>query len=165
MKVIYLIRHAKSSWAVPGLPDFDRPLNDRGKRDAPFMAQLMAKRQTKVDVMVSSPALRARLTAKYFQEGMGLPGSALHFEPAIYEALPNDLLNLILNLDDRWSAVFLFGHNPGFTALANRFTTVNIDNVPTCGIVKVVGPQVHSWDQFTPSRARVADFIYPKQFL
>jgi phosphohistidine phosphatase len=164
MKKITLIRHAKSSWDHPGLADHDRPLNNRGRRDAPFMAQLMAGRGWQPAALVSSPAVRARTTAAFFAEALGRPAESLVIEPAIYEASLSTMLELIRGLNPAWSSVALFGHNPTFTSLANQFTREWIDNVPTCGIVEIMGAGVEEWAAFSPATARVTGFHYPKQY-
>ncbi|MCB0638913.1 MAG: histidine phosphatase family protein [Lewinella sp.] len=164
MKKIVLIRHAKSSWDHPGLADHDRPLNQRGLRDAPFMAQMMAGRGWQPDALVSSSAVRARTTAAYFVEALGRPAESLLIEPAIYEASVRTMQDLIGGLDPAWSSVALFGHNPTFTMLANQFTRDFIDNLPTCGIVEILGAGVDAWPDFVPAAARVTAIHFPKQY-
>ncbi len=163
MKVLYLVRHAKSSWAYPELADIDRPLNDRGKRDAPFMARQLASRGLRPDALLVSPARRTRDTARFFAEALAVPAEAIHQHPDIYEAGTNTLQKIINELSDQWQFVLLFGHNPGFTYLANLYTQKVIENVPTCGIVTLSG-QVSDWRTFGPNTASVTDFIYPKLF-
>ena len=163
MKTFYLIRHAKSSWADMSLQDFNRPLNKRGLRDAPFMAKMLAGKGVRPDAIVASPANRAWTTANYFFREMGLQANQIHQKPEIYEAWSKTLLDVVLGLDDNWSTVLIFGHNPAFTELANVFAKEYIPNVPTCGIVKIES-SANSWNAITTDNAVVTAFYYPKQY-
>ena len=127
MRTLYLIRHAKSSWDNPGLRDFNRPLNERGQRDAPLMAALIAKMGIKPDLIVSSPARRAITTAQYFADALGIADDDIVRNQEIYEAYPQEILRLISELPEKSETVFMFGHNPTFTDVANRFSDDFID--------------------------------------
>lgn len=165
MKKITLIRHAKSSWADLSLGDHDRPLNGRGRRDGPFMAHLMASRGWRPDVLISSSAKRAFTTAGFFAKSLGLSSSDILVEKRIYEAGAPTIIHLVSTLDTAWDEVALFGHNPTFTTVANLFYDNNyLDNLPTCGIVEIVAPDVLHWKDFTPDTAQVVDIHYPKQY-
>ena len=161
MKTLFLIRHAKSSWANPNLKDIDRPLNPRGLRDAPFMANLLKERTSgNLDAILSSPANRARSTAAYFAKSFGLEPQIV---PPIYEAWETDILDLIKSQDNQLTSIALFGHNPTFTSLANRFSKTPIDNVPTCGIIQIEA-NIQNWEEFSFLNGQVTAFYYPKQF-
>ncbi|MCB0676667.1 MAG: histidine phosphatase family protein [Saprospiraceae bacterium] len=162
MKKLYLIRHAKSSWDDPSLDDFDRPLNGRGKRDAPFMAELLAARKFGPDALVSSPAKRAITTARHFADAFGVERSSIIQERGIYEASAGELLDIINDFTDDWQTVLFFGHNPAFTMLANLFTTSYIGNIPTCGIVGIE-LSVGRWRELERGGGRVVEFHFPKQ--
>ena len=160
-KVVFFIRHAKSSWKELGMRDIERPLNKRGKRDAPFMANfLLDKEGPIVDAIISSPANRALTTAKYFGEAFG---KSPLVEPGIYEAVNAEIMEIIHLLDNSWEQVLIFGHNPTFTDLANQFSDTLIDNVPTCGIVKVVF-EVDHWDKINYGNGKMEAFYFPKNF-
>lgn len=163
MKTLFLIRHAKSSWSDPSLSDKKRPLNKRGRRDAPFMAKLLASKHIKPDLILSSPAIRAHTTAQYFAQAMDIPMNKIDVRPKIYSSFTNDLLMMVQNLDDELKTVFIFGHNPEFTSFANLFSQEYIDNVPTCGIVGVQG-NISSWEEFGPTYCQVVHFDYPKNY-
>ncbi len=161
MKTLYLIRHAKSSWKDPELKDIDRPLNKRGLRDAPFMAEMLAhKTQGQLDAIITSPAVRAATTAAYFGKAFGLTPIT---EEKIYDAWETDMLQLIQSIDNKLNQVAVFGHNPTFTSLANRFSKTHIDNFPTCGIVKIEA-DIDDWKNFSFLVGEVTAFYYPKQF-
>lgn len=159
-----MVRHAKSSWKDASLPDIERPLNKRGKRDAPFMARLMAGQMPRPDALISSPARRAFTTARHFARAWGMDKEGIVRNPAIYEAYYLDLMKLARELDENWQTVFFFGHNPAFTSFVNLFPGGGIiDNVPTCGIVALEST-CDSWQAFSEKNSRVIKFIYPKQY-
>lgn len=165
MKKLTLIRHAKSSWEDMSLRDHDRPLNKRGKRDAPFMAQLMASRGWRPDRLISSTAMRAKTTAFHFAGALNLTESDVLQREQIYEASSASMINLIAGLDDQWSEVALFGHNPTFTMVANLFYRNDfLDNLPTCGIVEIEAAEVDRWTDLSPDNAQVVAVHYPKQY-
>jgi phosphohistidine phosphatase len=163
MKTVFLIRHAKSSWKDSSLADIERPLNKRGFRDAPFMANLLRSSGVKPDRLISSPANRAYTTATYFAEAFAIPKPAIDIRKAIYMAYPEDILEMITGFSNSWNTVCLFGHNPTFTGVANVFTSDHIANVPTCGIVQIEAT-IDSWESFSPKTAQVAAFHFPKQY-
>jgi len=162
MKQLILVRHAKSSWSDMSLRDIDRPLNQRGKRDAPFMAKHLKSVVPKIDAFLVSPAKRARKTAKKFFKLY--PDAHWQFEDLIYEASPNTLESIIYGLEDDLEVVVMFGHNPGFTYLANRYTDSPFDNLPTCGIA-VIELNDTKWTNFHPSSAKLSGLYFPKQFI
>lgn len=164
-KTLYLIRHAKSSWGNPGLRDHDRPLNERGLHDAPKMAVFLAENAANPDLIISSTAKRALTTALFFADTFQIPEENVRREAAIYEAHPSDVLNIIHALPDTESSVMVFGHNPTFTSLANVFSEDTfIENVPTCGIVKIVST-ADSWKTMYEGNAKVVACYFPKEVL
>src|SRR5512143_3988842 len=130
MKTLYLVRHAKSSRDDPTLPDRKRPLNDRGKRDAPAMAERLAGQGVKPDLILSSPAVRALATAQAFAKKFDYAITDLVEDDRLYATAADDLLDLIHELDDQQKRVMLFGHNPELTALAHRLSS-EIVEMPT----------------------------------
>ena len=162
MKTVYLVRHAKSSWKDMSLKDIDRPLNKRGKRDAPFMGNLLKEQGVMPDILISSPANRAYTTACHFAEAFGLSKEEVVQEPRIYEAWGSEILDIIRQQTDDRTTIFLFGHNPTFTSVANSFTDNYIDNVPTCGIVRI-DAEIELWEDFSYQTGRVISFQFPKQ--
>ena len=161
MKTLLLVRHAKSSWDEPGLGDFERPLNDRGKRDAPEMAQRLIKRKLQIDHFVSSPAKRAYKTAKIFAEAYEVKKEQIELKELLYLADPGEFSNTITSLDNSHKTVAIFSHNPGITEFANSLTNVKIDNMPTCSVFAVVS-DVEEWKDFEQGNKRLLFFDYPK---
>lgn len=161
MKTLVLVRHAKSSWKDDSLADRDRPLNKRGKRDAPGMARRLADLVGGPDLIVSSPARRALTTARVVAEAVGYPVDAIRVDERIYQATPADILEVIRGLEDGIDRVFLFGHNPGLTELVNELSEPAVDNVPTCGVVdlRLVAGR---WADISPTNVRREAFLTPK---
>lgn len=137
MRTLYLVRHAKSSWADPGMRDFDRPLNERGLRNAPFMAKVCKQRGEPIDLLVSSPANRAITTARFFAKELGIPAARFREEPAIYEASLTKLMRVVEALPDEAGRVMLFGHNPGFSELLEHLSEAGTGDLPTCGMARI----------------------------
>lgn len=160
-KQLLLIRHAKSDWSNGSLKDFDRPLNKRGLKNAPEMADRLIKLNIKPDLMVSSTALRALKTAKLFAEKWKIDQQHIKLEPAIYEASESTLLKVINNFDDQYETIALFGHNPGITDLANLLSNGHIYNMPTCSVV-IITFEFDSWQLISSNTGNVALFDYPK---
>lgn len=136
-KTLILVRHAKSSWDDPFLADIARPLGERGHRDAPIMAAHFSSEGVPVDYLLSSPAKRAYDTAKYFATAFDVAEAAISSDPDIYHASSNALLKIVQRQPDTHSTIMMFGHNPGFTDFANSLARLNIDNIPTCGVVGI----------------------------
>ncbi len=164
MKTIFFVRHAKSSWDNPMMKDIDRPLNERGERDAPFMAKLLKSKSVKPDALVSSPAKRALTTAGYFADTFEIAKDNIEIRRDIYEADMEDIMEVVHALSEEWQTVFIFGHNPTFTDVVNQFTERSIMNVPTCGVCKIES-DADNWENFEKVNARLTEFYYPKQYL
>src|ERR1700676_5214369 len=113
MKTLLIVRHAKSSWDNAAISDIDRPLNDRGRHDAPVMARRLIRTGARIDLFVSSPAKRARQTAEFFIREYGKKETAIRFVPELYHASTQTFKEVIAGLDDKADSVALFSHNPG----------------------------------------------------
>jgi phosphohistidine phosphatase len=135
MKTLLLIRHAKSSWDDPALPDKDRPLNDRGRRDAPKMGKRLAKRGVKPDLILSSPALRALRTAEIIAKMLDYQRRDIVLNERLYAVEADDLLDVIHHLGGKLDRVMLFGHNPELSELAHRLSG-EITHMPTCAVAE-----------------------------
>jgi phosphohistidine phosphatase len=162
MKSLLVIRHAKSSWDHVLQKDFDRPLNDRGHRDAPAMAKRLLEKKVGVDVFVSSPAVRAFTTAVYFAKAYGKKEKEIIQVPELYEAALPVFYRVVNKIDDAFATTALFSHNPGITDFANSLTGRHgIDNMPTCGIFAVTADIEH-WAEFENADKKFWFFDYPK---
>lgn len=162
MHLLTLVRHAKSSWDDPEMSDFDRPLNARGERVAPEMAQRMARVLEGPLHLISSPAVRALSTARIFARALGIPEKQIHREPRIYDASTGTLLDIVQALDESIGHAVLFGHNPGFTDLAQLLSQAMPREMPTCSLVTLSLDAEH-WRNAAPDGARLLRFHYPKE--
>ena len=160
MKKLILLRHAKSSWKDASLDDFDRPLNRRGKKDAPIMAQKLAMRKIKIDLIISSPANRTNETVKIFANILGCE-SEIIFNDKLYEASYKEILNVINLIDDKYQNVLLVCHNPGITNLVNYISDYFIENISTSGIVGLSTNS--SWENITENGCSFLFYDYPKR--
>ena len=161
MKTILLIRHAKSSWTDASLNDFDRPLNDRGKRDAPEMAKRLSDKKIKIDAFISSPAKRAKKTAIFFAKEFGIDEEKVIYKTELYGAPTEVFYEVIEKLDNEAENVAIFSHNPGITEFANSLTDVRADDMPTCSIFAIKS-EAKKWNEFAASKKIFWFFDYPK---
>jgi phosphohistidine phosphatase len=162
MKQLYLIRHAKSSWKDPDLTDMERPLNKRGKHDAPFMGERLSRYNVQPDLIISSPANRALSTAKLIAKEIGYPNKRIAANESAYLAGVQALLTIIRGIDASYSRVMLFGHNPGLTELAVYLSKHQVENIPTCGVF-CIDFHVDSWRDVSEGNGIFAFFDYPKK--
>lgn len=162
MKTLYLTRHAKSSWTNPRLTDFDRPLSNRGKRDAPFMGEVLNDKKIKLDLIISSPAKRTKKTAIEISAKIGYPEKWIQFIEELYEASSNTLIKVVKKIDEKYDSVMIFAHNPGLTLLNNHISNNYIDNIPTCGIVAL--QLDNKWSELDKNTCKFLFFEYPKLY-
>lgn len=162
MKTLYILRHAKSSWDNPDLDDFQRPLNDRGEKDAPKMGKRLLKEGAKLKLICSSPANRALTTAQLVAAELGYPVNSIREEQKLYHAREEAILEIVRSFDDSLDTVMIVGHNPGFTEFANDLLNEEIANLPTAG---VVGAKLNitSWKEARWGCGEMLFFEYPKK--
>lgn len=165
MKQLILVRHAKSSWAEPGMADIERPLNDRGRRDAPVMARRLLHRVPVVDLLISSTATRARQTAAFFATELQLTPKNCKENSLLYMADIPTFSKLVSQLPDEADTIALFSHNNGITAYVNTLTSVRVDNMPTCSIFAVRYPSAVCWADTADQDPEFLFFDYPKAHL
>ena len=161
MKQLYLIRHAKSSWDNPQLSDIKRPLNSRGKHDAPLMGKRLKEMGVQPDFIISSPAKRANKTAKKIAEQLGYSKKAISIRDEMYLEGIRSMLSLVQDLDEKYKSVFLVGHNPDLTSFAYLLTHHRVDNIPTCGIF-CVSFDIIFWKDIAEGSGKLLFFDYPK---
>jgi phosphohistidine phosphatase len=161
MKSLFIIRHAKSNQNFLG-NDFERPLNDRGLRDAPEMAKRLKNKTPIINAFISSPAKRAKTTAEFFAKEYGLLTDEVVFITSLYHAPASIFYDVINQLPNELNNVAVFAHNPGITYFINELIkTVQIDNMPTCGIFAVSIDSEH-WGNFAIAKKEFLFFDYPK---
>lgn len=161
MKTLLLIRHAKSSWDNSILSDFERPLNERGKQDAPMMAKRIKEKKIKIDSFISSPAKRAKKTSEIFMKEYEQKEKKLILVPSLYEASENDFYHTIENLNDKEDTVALFSHNPGITDFINSLECSPVYNMPTCAVY-ALEIKIKHWKDFKEGTKKFLFFDSPK---
>lgn len=159
MKTLYLLRHAKSSWAEEGIKDENRPLNSKGVKDAHHKAWILSTKKTPVDLLVTSPAFRALNTAIIVAGHIKLPFEKLEINPDVYDASLKELLKVIEKTNNNVSSLLLVGHNPGLTELANYFINDPFENIPTSGLVCI---EFKSTDWKKPEKGEMKYFDFSK---
>ncbi|MCT7553417.1 SixA phosphatase family protein [Aliarcobacter butzleri] len=162
MKKLILIRHAKSDWSNPFLDDFLRPLNKRGKKNAPLMAKVLKEKNIRPDLIISSPSIRTKQTLEYFIKELNY-NDEVKLEESIYEAPYENLLKVIKDIPNIHKTVFLMGHNPGLCDLTNFLVDKNFENIPTCGIVEI-DFNAKSWQDISKENSNLVSFEYPKKY-
>jgi len=161
MKTIFLVRHAKSSRDDTTLPDKDRPLNDRGKRDAPTMGERLAKRHVKADLILSSPANRALTSAQIIGKKLDYRLKDIVVDDRLYPGAVDDLLNIIHKLGNKLDRVMLVGHNPVLTELAHHLSS-EITDMPTCAVAEFTF-NAKSWPDVGNATLATVSLDYPKK--
>jgi len=161
LKTIILVRHAKSSWDDFSLKDEERPLTDRGKKNAPEMAKRLLKKKVPIDAILSSPAKRAKSTAEYFANEYEIPKKKIILIPELYMASNDAFVRTIRNAPEKANSIAIFSHNNGITQFANTLSETKIDNMPTCSVY-AVRADIESWESFEPGKTAYYFFDYPK---
>lgn len=161
MKTLILVRHAKSSWDDPNLPDEARPLNARGKRDAPTMGKRLAARRVKVDLILSSPAVRAIKTARILAHELGYKLKSIVVDDRLYPGVVNDLLEIVHNLGNEVNRVMLVGHDPALSKLAHRLAS-DITHMPTCAVAEFTF-NAKSWREVRKLTVAAVALDFPKK--
>ena len=163
MKTLFIIRHAKSSWDASNIDDFERPLNDRGKRDAPRMGKRLKEKDIQPTLLLSSPAKRALSTAKRIAKVLKYPKDDIKTDRRLYHADEETMLTVVRELKDKQDVVMIFSHNPGLTEFVNSLMDgeLDIDNVPTCGVVAFQF-SLDAWKDVDWGKGKLLFFDYPK---
>ena len=162
MKTLLAVRHAKSSWANIGEVDFDRSLNDRGKKDAPEMAKRVLARNIKIEKFISSPARRAKMTCEAFCDVYNYPKSDILFVDKLYHAPAHIIYQAISELTVAEDIIAFFAHNSGITDFVNTLCEeVTIDNMPTCAVFAVQA-DINDWSEFETAEKKLFFYDYPK---
>ena len=161
MKTLYLLRHAKSSSENPGCKDFDRPLSKRGLNDVPVMASRFKERKFSVQLMISSSAKRAQTTASLMAKNIGFPVKDIISNSDLYFAGIEMFLRVVSLIEENCESAMLVGHNPSITDFANCMTNKSIDNMPTCGLIKMSLP-INYWSDTVLGKGTFMEFDCPK---
>ena len=160
-KLLYLVRHAKSSWSDRSLSDRDRPLNKRGRRSAPDMGRRLAAQDHLPELIISSPAKRAFSTARKIAKELGYDRSEIMKDEGLYFSGTGGMLEFLENLDDGYQKVMIVGHNPAMTTLLNILSGSSIDNMPTCAVAVIDYPMA-SWSELRSIEGQLLVYDFPK---
>ena len=160
-KTLYLVRHAKSSWSDLSLSDRDRPLNKRGRRTAPDMGSRLALKGHQPDLIISSPAKRALMTAGIIAKELDYDKSEILTDESMYFSGDRGMLKMLEGVDDRYQRVMIVGHNPAMTSLMNSLVETSVYNMPTCAIA-VIGYNMASWSALRSADGNLLDYDFPK---
>lgn len=160
MKILYILRHAKSSWDDASLPDFDRPLNGRGLNAAPFIGEIIARKGLFPDLIISSPAKRAMQTAALVKESSG-SNAPIQYEERIYEASPQTLKAVISQVAESIGSVLLVGHNPGMEGLISHLTG-NLEPMPTAALA-AISMDIAAWNKIDANCGKLKFVIRPNE--
>lgn len=162
MKRLYLIRHAKSDWSDLSQSDFERGLNKRGKRNIIRMANALKEMGIKPDLIISSSAKRAKKTAKGLAKNLGYDHDMMLLD-TLYMCEPQEWMETIHHIPEKYQSVFIIGHNPEITDVVNMLIDDYIDNIPTLGIIGF-DVAAKKWEKFECQHAKFKFFIYPKMY-
>ncbi len=161
MRLLTLIRHAKSDWSDAALSDFERPLNSRGKKNAPLMGQRMVQNGTIPDLLISSSAKRARKTASLIAREIGIAKAEIRLEEQLFDAKERTLQAFIKGLPEK-QHIGLIGHNPGLSELATWLCKDAPEWLPTCAVL-TLELNIDSWDELKKGCGQVKNYDYPKK--
>jgi phosphohistidine phosphatase len=164
MKTLFLMRHAKSSWKEPNISDHDRPLNRRGKHDAPLMGKLLRDQKMNLDLIISSTALRAETTANLIAKAVRYKGKII-LDKSIYNAEPIDLLTILSNSSDEYNSILLVGHNPAMEETVQMITNSPEITMATCAIAHLT-LSIDTWTDLKEKQtfsSKLENFWTPKE--
>ncbi len=162
MKSLLLLRHAKSSWGEPGLTDFARPLNERGRKTAPLMGEYMRSKKLQPDLVLSSPAERARQTAALVLQGSRLK-IPLRYDERIYDATVEQLVEVVSQIEETCESLLLIGHNPGLEELISTLTGAS-ETMPTAALARLT-LDIDKWEKLRARTGRLDWVARPKEIL
>jgi phosphohistidine phosphatase len=161
MKTVTAVRHAKSDWST-GRPDVRRPLNKRGKKDAPEMGSRIAAWENRPGLLLSSPATRAHNTARLIARALRYPENEIALDEDLYGATARTMYDVLSGLPATVEHVAFFTHNPGITEFVNTVAAAHVENVPTCGVATFEF-DISDWSEIAPAAGRMVNFDYPKK--
>lgn len=161
MKTLLLMRHAKSSWKHPDLPDQDRPLNKRGEKDAPRMGKFLREKELVPQAILASPAKRVAQTVDGMLEKMNFKGKVDYIN-SLYLAEPSAYLSTIQTVDDKFERIMIVGHNPGLEGLL-QILSGQVESLPTGSIAHLVLPIEHWADLREDTHGELVVRVKPRE--
>ncbi len=161
MKTLYIVRHAKSSWNYPHLSDDERPLLEKGKKRTKKVIDYLLEQRIKVDLIISSYAVRAFDTARILGNALNYPEDEIHISERMYYGSVTNIFNIFYDLSDKVKSLMIVGHNPTLTNFVNIFLNEKIDWLPTSGIV-CIEFNAYKWDKISKAKKNIKFVITPK---
>ncbi len=161
MKTLLIVRHAKSSWEYPELPDHERPLLEKGKKRTRKIIEFLQSKNIVPDFVISSSAIRSRETARYIAKALGYPTSEIKLDPSLYHADSHLLFDQFMDLSDDYTTLMMVGHNPTLTNFVNHFLQPPIDWLPTSGVVCLTF-DTDRWEKIRTAPVTVEFVVFPK---
>lgn len=158
MKTLYMVRHAKSSWEE-NVEDHQRPLKERGISDAKLVSRTVSGHLSKPDQIITSDAVRALTTAVFFKDEFHVEDDNFHTNHELYDFSGQQVMGFIKNLSNTYNIVMIVGHNHAFTSIANMLGNKHIENMPTCGFIKIVFDS-DNWAKISTGKTEVT--IFPR---
>jgi len=163
MKTLYILRHAKSSWAlVEQLPDHERPLLEEGKKRTRKLINYLLTNHIKPELILCSTAKRASETAGYIASALAIENAQIKLIPSLYNAGVEQIFNQFIDLDNSLNSIMIVGHNPSLTNFVNNWLKSPIDWLPTSGLVGIEF-DTKDWEELLKAKAEVKFVVFPKQ--
>ena len=162
MKVLYLIKHAKSNWGIPNTRDFERPISKRGSKDVNTIGSYLMIQDIVPDIVLSSCALRAQETTDLLADKINFRGKKFFLEE-LYMSIAEDIQEIIMAQDDSLNNIFVIAHNPQISELVNLMTEEHFSKIPSMGVVSIVF-DIEEWSEIENTKGKIDFFIFPKQF-
>jgi len=144
MKMLHVVRHGKSSWDIPGIDDMDRPLIERGIKNALATGSYLLENFGQPSIIISSPAIRALHTAMLIARTTALPYGKIVIDERIYESYSSSIIEVVEEQPASYDSVVVVGHNPMLTEFCNLFLPDYLENLPTAGLVSL-GFDIKEW--------------------
>jgi phosphohistidine phosphatase len=161
MKTLYIVRHAKSSWDFPELPDIERPIIEKGIYNTKKITKELTEKNITVDMMICSHAKRACETARLVATGLNYPVEKIEVNQHIYQVDRDEIFNIIFSQNDALESLMIVGHNPTFTQFANLFLTEKIDLLPTSGVISFQF-ETEKWIEVIKAKCKTNFILFPK---
>ena len=161
MKTLYIVRHAKSSWDFPELPDIERPVTEKGIYNTKKILADLNNKNISIDLLICSHAKRAYETAKLFSTGLNYPVEKIVVSKGIYQVDTDDIFNLIFGVKDDIDSLMIVGHNPTLTQFANIFLDEKIDLLPTSGVISI-NFEADNWNEIIKAPHKINFTLFPK---
>ena len=162
MKVLYLVRHAKSSWEDASLDDIDRPLKTSGVNDAYMMSDFLKEKKVAPELIITSPAVRAISTALIFTNKLKIPTEQIKILREIYESSPGDILNKVRMTNPIVNSLMVFGHDPSLTSLFTLLTGKSLEKIPTSAVASIF-LSIDEWQKIVPAAGTLQFLHRPKE--